>query len=278
VPVTPYERQITLPDGFRLALRVWSPIDIPRGTVVIAHGLGEHAGRYKQLASDLGDAGWEVHAADYRGHGHSDGARGTMPRAESIRDDIRASCTFARATAPHPVILLGHSMGGAFAAWAIAHDPTAADGLVLSSPALRADLSPVQTMLMNTMRYVLPDFAIGNGLNAEFLSHDPTVVTAYRNDPLVHDRVSSRLAHAIVTAGEIVLAAAPRWTVPTLLLYAGDDRIVDPRGSAEFAAAAPKSVVTVVRYPELFHEIFNEPGRDAPVRALIQWLRVRAAG
>jgi alpha-beta hydrolase superfamily lysophospholipase len=275
VPVTPVERQISLRDGFRLALRVWTPSIIPRGTVVIAHGLGEHAGRYQQLARDLGDAGWEVHAADYRGHGRSGGARGTLPRAESIRDDIIESLGFARATAPAPIVLLGHSMGGAMAAWALAHAPDSADALVLSSPALRADLSVIQKLLMNTMRHIQPNMVVSNGLDPKYLSHDATVVAAYRSDPLVHDRVSPRLAHAIVTAGNVAREAAPRWTTPTLVLYAGDDRIVNPRGSAEFAATVPSSVVTLRRYDKLYHEIFNEPERAEPIRALVEWLGKR---
>lgn len=276
MPVTPYERQIILPDGFRLAMRVWAPIDIARGTVVIAHGLGEHSGRYKQLALDLGEAGWEVHAPDFRGHGHSAGERGVVPTLESIRDDIRASLTFARANSPHPIVLLGHSMGGAMAAWAVAHDPTAADALVLSSPALRTDLSPIQQLMMATMGRLMPDFTVGNGLDADFISHDPAVVSAYQIDPLVHDRVSSRLVQAIIAGGEAARAAAQNWTTPTLLMYSGDDRLVDARGSAEFATLAPASVVTARRFDALYHEIFNERDRAEPVRMLIEWLRILA--
>jgi alpha-beta hydrolase superfamily lysophospholipase len=166
-------------------------------------------------------------------------------------------------------------MGGAMAAWAIAHQPAAADALILSSPALLTDLSPVQKFLMHTMRRIAPDLAIGNGLEARYISHDRMVVSAYTSDPLVHDRVTARLAHAIVTAGETARAAAPRWTVPTLLLYAGDDRLVNPLGSQEFASSAPPSVVAAQRFDGLYHEIFNETARAAPVRVLLDWLRAR---
>lgn len=279
MPVTPVERSISLRDGFRLALRAWTPGDTERarGTVVIAHGLGEHAGRYLPLAHDLATAGWEVHASDHRGHGRSVGARGVIPSRESIRDDILESLVYAQATASRPVILLGHSMGGAMAAWAIAHHPKAADALVLSSPAFRTDLSAIQRLLMSTIGRLQPDFAVSNGLDAKYISHDPSVVADYRNDPLVHDRVSPRLAQAIITAGDVVRAAAPTWSTPTLLLFAGDDRLVNPSGSMEFAQSAPESVVTALRFDTLYHEIFNEIGREAPVKALLDWLRVRAA-
>ena len=61
-------------------------------------------------------------------------------------------------------------------------------------------------------------------------------------------------------------AAAPQWKVPTLLIYAGDDRLVDPAGSRPFAAAAPATVVSATCFPALYHEIFNELRAGARVR------------
>ena len=211
-----------------------------------------------------------------RGHGRSPGPRGVIPRPDTIRDDILGALSFARATSASPVVLLGHSMGGAFAAAALMHDPAAADALVLSSPALRADLSMMQRLVMNTMRHVAPDLVVGNGLDPDYLSHDRAVVDAYVNDPLVHDRVSSRLAYAIMIAGQTVRAAAPAWKTPTLLLYAGDDHLVNPRGSQEFASAAPRNVVTARRFDGLYHEIFNETDRTGPIDVLLEWLRERS--
>jgi alpha-beta hydrolase superfamily lysophospholipase len=272
-PIPTADGELDVRDDTQLFQHVWQPSGAPRGTVLIAHGLGEHAGRYAQLAGELTSDGWCVRAMDHRGHGRSPGARGAIPTPTAIRDDILDALAAARRAQPNqPLILLGHSMGGAFAAEAIVHVPSAADALVLSSPALLADLTPVQRGLMNTMRHVAPNLAIANGLTAQYLSHDRAVVAAYLADPLVHDRVSARLAHAIVTAGTTALAAAPRWTVPTLLLYAGDDRIVNPRGSAAFAAAAPADVVTVQRFDGLWHEIFNEIERAGPVAAVRRWL------
>ena len=117
-----------------------------------------------------------------------------------------------------------------------------------------------------------PNLAVGNGLKAEWLSHDPAVVQAYRDDPRVHDRITPRLAQFIVDAGTVVQQRAAQWTVPTLLLYAGADRCVAPAGSASFAAAAPPGVVTAREWPTLFHEIFNEPEQAEVLAVLVEWL------
>jgi alpha-beta hydrolase superfamily lysophospholipase len=267
------EQMLTLRDGSQLAERLWTSPGRRHGTIVIAHGLGEHGGRYAELAGDLTAAGWDVRAPDLRGHGRSPGARGVIPAAATIRDDILDALRASRTGAVGSVVLLGHSMGGAFAAWAIAHDPSAADALLLSSPALRTDLSPVQRFLMATMPHIAPNLAVGNGLDANFISHDRAVVAGYLADPLVHDRVSARLARAIVTAGEAAIAAAPSWQCPTLVLYSGADRLVNASGAMTFAALAPASVVSARRFDTLYHEIFNETGRAEPVAAAISWLR-----
>jgi alpha-beta hydrolase superfamily lysophospholipase len=63
--------------------------------------------------------------------------------------------------------------------------------------------------------------------------------------------------------------------VPTLLLWAGSDRCVAPAGSEAFAAAAPQGIVRAQRFAPLFHEIFNEPEKDAVFAALGAWLAER---
>ena len=98
------------------------------------------------------------------------------------------------------------------------------------------------------------------------------IVLAYTSDPLVHDRVTPRLVRFIVDAGALVQACAPQWALPTLLMWAGADRCVDPAGSAAFAALAPQSVLTAQEFPTLFHEIFNEPERALVLARLTSWL------
>jgi alpha-beta hydrolase superfamily lysophospholipase len=266
-------------DGVPLHLREW-PLAAARGTVLLAHGLGEHVGRYEHVAAHLNRAGWRAVGYDHRGHGHSGGARGRLTHADDLLRDLSTVIDAVRAQAGGPVVLLGHSMGGAvasrFVAEGLAAAPAAwyrsADALVLSSPALAADLSAVQKTMMTVFGALAPDFVVGNGLPLEALCRDPAVVRAYKADALVHDRVSPKLARFILEAGTHVRAQAARWRTPTLLLWAGSDRCVAPRGSAEFAAAAPGAVVTSRCFEPMYHEIFNDPQRDEVLAALTSWL------
>jgi alpha-beta hydrolase superfamily lysophospholipase len=270
---------LTTADGLRLHLRHWPAPAGARGTVQIVHGLGEHIGRYAAVAATLNAAGWNVVGHDQRGHGRSEGARGALPRTDALLADLAAVMDALRA--PGPWVLLGHSLGGLvaarFVAEAQARVPSpwsrTVDGLVLSSPALDPGLGAAQKLLLGLLGPLAPDLALGNGLKPEWVSRDPAVVRAYIDDPLVHDRVTPRMVRFIVDGGEFVRARATQWRVPTLLLWAGADRCVAPRGSAAFAAAAPASVLTAQAFPTLAHEIFNEPERDAVLAHLTRWLQ-----
>jgi len=266
----------TASDGENLALYDWPlPEGSPRrGTVLLVHGLGEHAGRYGHVAQHLNAWGFAVRAYDQYGHGRSSGPRGGLNHDSRLLDDLAdlVDATRKRMAPGEPLVLLGHSLGGLVAARFVSLHLRPVDALVLSSPALDTGLSGFQKLLLATLPRLAPNLRVGNGLDVQALSHDPAVVAAYQADPLCHDRISARLGRFIAEAGPATLARAPHWSVPTLLLWAGADRLVRPAGSAAFAAAAPSAVVQSQCFAGLYHELFNE--RDAaPVFAVLrQWL------
>ncbi len=269
----------TTHDGLDLQLREW-PLEDARGTVLIVHGLGEHIGRYAHVAAQLLRCGRRVVGYDQRGHGASAGARGRLNHADDLLHDLAGVIDTVRERHPGPLVLLGHSLGGLVAARMVSgglevRQPAwhrRVDALVLSSPALDPGISRLQKRLLSVLGSLAPSLAVGNGLRAEWLSHDAAVVEAYVDDPKVHDRITPRLARFIVDAGEAVRGQAARWRVPTLLLYAGADRCVAPRGSAAFAAAAPRAIVTAHVFETLYHEIFNEPEQVEVFAVLTRWL------
>ena len=271
---------LTATDGTNLVVVDWPLIKGPvRGVVLVVHGLGEHAWRYDQLAECLNEWGFAVRAYDQYGHGESMGKRGALPSADRLLSDLAEVVDESRfrMSAGTPLILLGHSMGGLVAGRFVALGMRAVEGLVLSSPALDPGLNLFQKILLAVLPRIAPDLRVGNGLNPDFISHDPAVVAAYKADPLVHDRISARLAVFIAKNGPATIAAAPSWTVPTLLLFAGEDKLVNPSGSRAFAKAAPPQTVSSQCFDGLYHEIFNEaaPQRALVYAALRRWLDAR---
>ena len=282
--MNPVVSQLTTADGLRLHRSAWPLAGEARGTVLVVHGLGEHVGRYDGVAVRLNAAGWHVAGYDQRGHGQSDGARGAIGRSDSLLADLSQVVDAVRGELPAPLILLGHSMGGLIAARFVAEGlqarpaawHRAVDGLVLSSPALDTGMRGAQRALLAVLGPLAPRLAVANGLDPAWISRDPAVVAAYVADPLVHDRIPPRLARFLVDGGAATLALAPRWALPTLLLWAGSDRCVAPAGARAFADAAPPGVVQARCFEPLYHEIFNEPEQDAVFAVLASWLAAHA--
>ena len=266
------------PDGETLALREWTVEGAaPRAVVQIVHGLGEHMGRYDHVAQRLNSWGFAVRAHDHYGHGRSSGVRGGLPSTLRLIDDLAAVVDETRRVCPEevPLILFGHSLGGLVAASFVARGVRPVDALVLSSPGLDPGLDAAQKLLLAVLPRIAPNLRVGNGIDSGDISHDRAVVQAYRDDPLNHDRICGRLARFLSEEGAVVQAAAPRWQVPTLLLYAGEDKLVEPAASAAFAQAAPAGVVSAICFDTLFHEIFNELNPEPVFAALRGWLEER---
>ena len=245
------------------------PVPDPHGTIVVVHGLGEHSGRYAHVIGALNRARWSVVAYDQRGHGRSPGKRGAVPHADALLDDLAHIVDGIDAK---KLVLFGHSMGGTVAARFVAGGVRPVHALILSSPALKRPLGLVDRIRLAVGNVLAPNLPVNNGLDATKISHDPEVVRAYKADPLVHDRITPRLARFILESGVLVRAKAKSWRVPTLLLYTGDDRLVDPKGSRELAWNAPQDVLTAREFAGLYHEIFNE--RDPSVLGtMLEWLK-----
>ena len=243
-----------------------------RGGIVIMHGLGEHSGRYRHVAQFLNECGYTVRAYDHRGHGRSGGARGDVPGNDALLDDAKLVIGDFAARLGQPPLLLGHSLGGLIAAHYATRGVSPLAGLVLSSPALRIRLSGAQKFLLRILTAVAPGFGTPNGLDANYLSHDKAVVDAYRNDPLVHNKISARLLNYMLAAIDFSQQAAPGLRTRALLLVAGDDHLVDATGSEAFAQRLAPGIGTMHRYPELYHEIFNETGATRVFDDFRHWL------
>lgn len=266
-------------DGDNIAVQEW-PLPrgrARRGTVIIVHGLGEHAGRFDALAQRLNEWGFAVRGYDQYGHGESGGVRGSLPTDDRLLIDLAdmVDSVAVKKKGQAPIILLGHSLGGLVAARFVMLKIRPVDGLVMSSPALDPGLTALQKTLVTLLPRVAPKLRVNNGVVPEYLSRDPAVVRAYLEDPLVHDRISARLGRFIADTGAAVIAGASAWTLPTLLLFAGADKLVNPAGSRAFAAAAPLQAVTTRAFETMFHEIFNEPDSVRVYAELRAWLDLR---
>jgi alpha-beta hydrolase superfamily lysophospholipase len=253
-------------DGTSLFYRQWLHPQA-RGAVVLVHGLGEHGGRYLELALLFHSLGLSVRIHDHRGHGRSGGPRGVLRQSDDYLTDLKLVFDdFAARTEAVPW-LFGHSLGGLVAARFVSGAYATVSGLMLSSPALAIRLSAGQRCLLALTTMLAPGLAVPSSLPVTRISHDAGVVQASRDDRLSHSRVSARVVNFMLHAIAHVQQAATSWRLPLLLQVAGDDALVDPQGSQDFFAKVGNADKTLHYYREAYHEIFNE----APVyRQVVQ--------
>lgn len=265
---------LTVADGQRLFLRDW-PIRQPRGTVLFVHGLGEHGARYQRLAQWFNDRGYSVRGYDHRGHGQSTGQRGAIRHSDDLLEDLATVYIhFAEATRSAP-LLLGHSMGGLVAARTVLDGRITPPAMVLSSPAFRSWEPPSMIRLARVLTRIAPRLPLLSKLRIDRLSHDPAVMEEYHADRLRTSQITPRLADFIFRAGASSIADAKHLAVPTLLLVAGSDELVDPSGSRDFSRRATHTQQLTTRFfSNLYHELFNEaePGRSQVLMQMGDWL------
>lgn len=261
-------------DGLALRLRRW-PLGDAKRAVLIVHGLGEHSGRYAHVAAWFRKRGFDVLSYDQRGHGETPGPRGALRHEDDLLADLTAVYNAYAATHSRPPLLLGHSMGGLVAARTVLDGRIKPGAMLLTSPALRSWSGAGMRKLAHVLATLLPNLPLSNGLKVDNLSHDSAVIEAYRNDPLVFSKITPRLADFIFRAGEASIADAGKLSVPTLLLVAGADKLVDPSGSSAFASAASSTgQLTTRHFAALYHELMNdaEPARTQVMKQMGDWL------
>ena len=254
------------------------PAKNARAGMVVAHGLGEHSGRYFNIFNRLVPAGYAIWALDFRGHGRSPGKRGHIDTFDQYVLDLKTLVELARENSPAggKLFLLGHSMGGLIALNYAERFSETIDGVVVSSPGLGLKVRgpALKALLGKVMSSIWPGLSMGNGLDASKISHDPDVVKAYVVDPLVHDRVTARFFTEFLAAMDETNTKASGLKAPILMQVAGDDHMTDAQSAKSFYENLDVADKKLLFYDTLYHEIYNETlvEKEAVLDDLEKWL------
>lgn len=252
----------------------------PRAVIQLAHGLGEHAERYRPLIDRLAGSGYEVWADDHRGHGATglgqwDGDVSRLGRLgpgghRAAMDDVRMLSAIIRDEHPDlPLVMIGHSWGSILAQKAV-DDGEDYDALVLTGTAYRM---PGSMSSGGFNRRFHGPGATGH----EWLSRDPDVQRAFADDPLTFDADVLRLfgvADGLRLFGRPALA--DRSGLPVLVLIGSEDPLGGPASVARLERAYRRRSgvrdITTRVYDGARHEVFNETNRDEVIDDLLAWL------
>jgi alpha-beta hydrolase superfamily lysophospholipase len=260
-------------DGAKLAYRAW-PLPDGKITFAVVHGLGEHAGRYRRFADGMAKHGFGTFALDLRGHGNSPGQRGHVDSWSQWTDDVSAFVKHISASSGGEVVPLGHSFGGAaLLSTVLAGKLPGTKRFIVSSPALKVKVAvPAWKIKLGTAASkVMPKLALDNEVDPKLISRIPDIVEEYRNDPLVHTKISSRMYTEWLAATKDILNRAGEIKVPFLILAGTDDGLIDPQGSKDLNKGAAS--MSELRLLEgRYHEPFNDRDNEEVFTLIASWL------
>jgi alpha-beta hydrolase superfamily lysophospholipase len=274
--VSPSISSAQMADGTNLRTLHWLPVGEPWAAAEIVHGLGEHGGRYDNVAEALTGDGIDTWAYDHRGNGGSGGPRVYVERWSILHDDLEARLATLRDANPGlPLVLYGHSLGGLVACGYVlsGQDRLMPDALILSAPALDADVPGWKKTLAGVLTGVLPKLKIANGLPDGGLSRDPAVGAKAAADPLCSTQSTVRWGAELFKEQDRLRALLPglaAMPVPTYVFHGAADPIVPVRATDVFAG---KGNTTRVVNDGLRHEQHHEPEHEAVLAAVLAWIR-----
>ena len=268
------EHTLWMGEKTRLFAQRWVPDGRPHAVLALVHGFGEHTGRYAHVGEALARQGYALCGVDLPGHGRTQGGRGRTSRAELV-NAAQELLRDAKARFPDlPVFLYGHSMGGAIVLIAALTTALDAAGVIVTSPLIRlATQTPGwKVAAARLLAGLLPSFTIPNPLEMTELTRDPGMVAAVRGDPLYHTMVSARLGWDILQFMDVFEDQRGAFPVPLLVMQGTADRIVDAAATIALAGRL-SGKITLKTWDGLYHELHNEPEKEAVMEYIVSWMR-----
>jgi len=261
----------------------WWSADEPAWVILLAHGFGDHSGRYERYASTITAGGGAVYCPDLRGHGLSPGERAVIESFDTVAEEylgLREAPEFPRDL---PLVLAGHSMGALVISRAATMGvDLGAAGLVVSGA--RLGRWPAADELLASIDRGEIDPDVGGGhplldprtdLPPDALSRDTSIVQQFLDDELTY-----RGAYPVPTlraylTAQRQLEEADDGAIaqPVLYMHGGDDPITPFRGSVERLANLVADDFEVRVFPGARHSIYNELNREEIFEVLVNFIR-----
>jgi len=270
-------REFTASDGYPIGFR-HGKANSSRGILLATHGIQSHSGWYQYSSRRLAEAGFDIYFADRRGSGVNGRQRGHASHGLRLINDVRALRQLALTEHPPetPVILMGLSWGARTAVAAACLFPDEFQRLVLLYPGLipRFQFSTLQKLKLNLARRLeilrkcvpipLDDPAL--------FTNAPDWQQFIADDPLALHAVTSSLLNAGRDLDDIIRRQFAKLKLPTLLMLAGNDLIIDNEATLKLVAKLRHSQLTIRHWPGARHTLEFEPNREQIFTEVIDWL------
>ena len=254
-------------DGTELYMKC-NASEAHKAVILIVHGLCEHQGRYDYVTDKLNGAGYSVYRFDHRGHGRSKGKSVYYNGFNEIVDDVNEAAKIAEAeNTGIPLFVLGHSMGGYATALFGTKYPGRARGILLSGALTRYNRPLMgQLPMQGDPGQYFPN-SLGDGVCS-----DPTVVKAYEEDPFVRKEISIALCNSLGEGISWLKENPKQFVDPVLIMHGAKDGLVSEKDSRDFFGEIASDDKGLLIFPNLCHEILNEPTKDDVIYHIMKWI------
>src|SRR6266513_2161717 len=284
----PKRFQFESTDGLAIACVKWEGHHNVRGVVQIAHGLGEHIGRYGELAEELVAGDFVVYGNDHRGHGltakpsGSFGEFGPGGFDQLVEDMVSLRVMAKDEHRGKPYILLGHSLGSFAAQQFVLDHGHSIDGLALSgSGALDGLARLAQSISPGTDPMKLMNAAFEPARTPmDWLSRDNAEVDKFINDPLCFPALKTESMQSFLDA--FPRLADPREIrkirddLPAYIFSGSDDpvgqRLEGVRVLIDRYRSAGLRSIAHDFYSDGRHEMLHEINRRDVITNLLVWM------
>ena len=251
----------------------WQP-EITEKVIVLVHGMGSHSSRYKDsLVPYLTKNNIAVVTFDQFGHGKTSGKRGHCPSYEALLGSVEHVIEEAKTLFPEkPIYLYGHSMGGNLVINYVLRQKHNVKGVIATSPFLRLAFEPPKWKVKfgRFLLNILPSFLMSSELDVEAISRDKREIEKYKNDTLVHSKISPMFAFSVIDAGEWAIENANNLNVPMLILHGTGDRLTSHKASETFTKNTDKASLKL--FDGAYHELHHDLCHDLFIETVLNWL------
>jgi alpha-beta hydrolase superfamily lysophospholipase len=243
--------------------------------LLIVHGLGEHLGRYEEMATKLVNHDIAVFAYDHRGHGQSEGKKGHAESIDQFVEDLEHAMMKCRSIFLEiPIFLYGHSMGGQIvAAYLDKVKSKEISGAIISSPWILLRNTPPrwQVSLASSLSRIFPSFTLPNGLDPEQISSVKEEVHQYVDDPLIHKKISIALFSSLFFKGVALYHDAQPTMLPVLVSHGTDDQITSPEASKKYVGHLGEKA-SFKLWKDSRHEPHHDFEKEKVIEYYIGWI------
>lgn len=263
-------------NGTTLFCQSWQPETPAHACLFIVHGLGEHSGRYEELATYFVAKQFAIFAFDHRGHGQSGGKKGHACSIDQLIEDTEIALMKCRSLFLEiPVVIFGHSMGGQITATFLKKVKSKElRGAIISSAWFRLVKPPPpwQIKVINGIKKILPAMTLSNGLDPNHISSVSREVALYLQDELVHDKISFSLFKTIYQNGLKLISENKKAKVPVLICHGDADKITEFEASRQYALNLGEKA-SFHLWPGSYHEPHHDHDKENVIAFYFDWIQ-----